>query len=230
MKYKIGKWSEKEEQLLKDNVHLPMKDLVILLNRPEGSIRGKKTNLGISSGRNIPFTEEEKQIIEKYYRNNSSAIDLDKLSKKINRQKTSICRYARKAGLTNQCRPFTDSQREKCSKIQKEIRETEYYKNVIKPKMAEKLKEHFRNPNNHPRGFLGKHHTEDAKRRISESNIETASHMSKEEKHKRAMKAVNTKIKTKKTSNTTSNTYSRTKSGKRKDLNDQFFRSSWEQT
>ena len=42
MKYKTGKWSEKEEQLLKDNVHLPMKDLVILLNRPEGSIRGKK--------------------------------------------------------------------------------------------------------------------------------------------------------------------------------------------
>lgn len=75
--------------------------------------------------------------------------------------------------------------------------------------------------------MLGKHHSEDTRKRMSESHIKLAANMSYEEKHAIAMKAIETRREKGTINNTTSNAYSRTKGGTRKDLG-QYFRSSWE--
>ena len=74
--------------------------------------------------------------------------------------------------------------------------------------------------------MLGKHHSKETCEKLSVSHIELFSNMSKEEKHRRAMKAVKTKIENG-VIGTTNNAYSRCKGGIRQDLN-QYFRSSWE--
>lgn len=74
--------------------------------------------------------------------------------------------------------------------------------------------------------MLNKHHTNYTKTQMSKSHIELAKNMSYEEKHKIAMKAVETKRKNG-GFQTTSNAYSRCKGGYRNDLN-QYFRSAWE--
>ena len=76
--------------------------------------------------------------------------------------------------------------------------------------------------------MLGKHHTDEVKQRISEFQKEYSASLTQEEKHRRAMLAVETKIQKGTLNNTTSNAYSRCRGGKRSDLNNQYFRSSWE--
>jgi len=228
MAYKTGFWSQDEVQILKDNVELSVKELSELLNRSEGSIRGKKTALGIQSGKFKPFTDIEKQIIKDYYMKNPDAIDLDVLSKKINRQKTSICRYANKIGISNNSRPMTEEKLKNYKEKLSDYYNSDYFKNVVRKKLSETAKKTMGNSETHPRGMLGKHHTDETKRKMSKSHIELAANMSKEEKSIRARKSLETKIKNNIITSTSENSYSRTKSGKRKDLNNQFFRSSWE--
>jgi len=64
---KTGKWSKEEEQLLIENViKLSMKELIILLDRSDGSIKNRKTKLGITNKKSIrthyAFLQAVKQI------------------------------------------------------------------------------------------------------------------------------------------------------------------------
>ena len=102
--------------------------------------------------------------------------------------------------------------------------QTDMYKENIKLQRKRLLKYYVENE--HPKGMLGKHHSKEVCEKLSVSHIELFANMSKEEKHRRAMKAVETKRKNGIIS-TTNNAYSRCKGGIRQDLN-QYFRSSWE--
>lgn len=220
-------WTEEEKQLLVDNYpYMSNKELMLLLNKTDGQLRGMKSRLGLNSKCN-PLTQEEKDIIIDYYnKHDNNSIDLDELSLLINRPKTSICRFAKKENLTNNCRPLTEKTINKMKEGIEKYHKSDEYKNNIYEQQTDLLR--YYSKNKHPRGMLGKHHTDKSKQKMSIAGKERASNMSYEEKHKIAMKAVETKRKNGTLNNTTSNAYSRTKSGKRKDLNNQFFRSSWE--
>lgn len=80
----------------------------------------------------------------------------------------------------------------------------------------------------HPRGMLGKAHTPEYRKKISERVKKdwarpNSAYLSEKIQQQRSDNAVAMHK-----NRPASNNYSRTKSGKRKDLNDQFFRSSWE--
>lgn len=197
-------WTKEEDNFIREHSYMTVKELAEVLHRTEAAVRGRKNKLGVKRGNCPPFSDKELELIKKYY-SNDNGVDLVKLSKIMNRPKTSISAKAKEMGLTK-------------------------YGNFTKEERNQRG-EQFRNTRKiieHPRGMLGKHHTDKSKQKMSITGKERASNMSYEEKHKIAMKAVETKRKNGTLNNTTSNAYSRTKSGKRKDLNNQFFRSSWE--
>lgn len=220
---KTGKWSKKEEQFLIENVtKLSVKELANVLNRSDGSIRAKKTSLGIKSEKNKPFTEKEKQIIEEWYKKYGDELNLDDLSKLLNRPKTSICRYAKKIEMTDQTR-MSAERRKKIGQLGLKYSKTEKF--LENSKIGQKLLIE-RSKNNHYRGMLGKYHTNETKKRMSISHKENWKKKSEEEKQK-----IVDRLKSSRRENNNytkaENAYSRCKGGFREDLN-QYFRSSWE--
>lgn len=197
-------WTKEDDNFIRNHSYMTVKELSEVLHRTEAAVRNRKNKLGVKRGNCLPFSDEELELIREFY-SEDDGVDLDKLSKIMNRPKTSISMKASEMGLTKYGN-FTENEKER---------------------RGEQLKI-IRNTMEHPRGMKGKHHTEEAKEKMSIAGKERAANMSYEEKYEIAMKAVETRKKKGTLNNTTSNAYSRTKSGKRKDLNNQFFRSSWE--
>lgn len=220
---KTRSWTKEDKELLvelypeKSNI-----ELCEILEKTDGQLRWMKSKLGLNT-KFKPFTEEEKERIKNYYLEHKDDLDLCMLSKEMNRQKTSISRYARKIGLTDICRKNTEESIKK-SKIGLQ----NYYKTEAGKQAKVKAKEllSYYAKNKHPKGMLNKHHSADTRKRMSESHIELSKNMAYEEKHQIAMKAVKTK-RDKGIIHTGENAYSRCKGGHRKDI-DHYFRSSWE--
>lgn len=219
------KWTKEKIDLL-TNLYKTKTDAEIMeiMSLTNGQLRGAKSRFGLNQ-KIKHFTDEEKKIIEDYYINTDYTLfDLNELSKKIGRQKTSISRYAKKVGLTDIRRKHSDKQVQSQKEYMKNFYKTEDgIKFIEKAKSA--LKEYLA-VNGHPRGMLGKHHTEETRNSLSISHIEYFENLSDEEKHNRAMKSVEGRIRNG-TIGTTNNAYSNCKGGFREDLN-QYFRSSWE--
>ena len=194
-----------------------------IIGKSEGQVRGMKERLGLNSKINL-FTDKEKQEIEEFYKTNCLEMDLETFAQKLGRPKTSISRYAKSLNLTKSNRPLSKQVIEKREKSLSEYRETDEYINNLKKQQISLLTYYAQNK--HPKGMLGKHHYKETCEKLSVSHIELFSNMSKEEKHRRAMKAVKTKRENG-VIGTTNNAYSRCKGGIRQDLN-QYFRSSWE--
>lgn len=114
-------WTDNEKQILIENYPImTTSELMILLNKSEGQIRGMKERLGLNQKLNV-FTNEEKELIRKFYEENSEQLNLDDFAKKLNRPKTSICRYANKEGLTKSSRPMTELKKKTLSDKAKEF-------------------------------------------------------------------------------------------------------------
>ena len=221
---KIRPWTEKDkDDLVKLYPYKTNKELCVLLEKSEGQVRGMKERLGLNSKINL-FTDKEKQEIEEFYKTNCLEMDLETFAQKLGRPKTSISRYAKSLNLTKSNRPLSKQVIEKREKSLSEYRETDEYINNLKKQQISLLTYYAQNK--HPKGMLGKHHSKETCEKLSVSHIELFSNMSKEEKHRRAMKAVKTKRENG-VIGTTNNAYSRCKGGIRQDLN-QYFRSSWE--
>ena len=221
---KTRQWTEEDKRILiKLYPTHSNKELCVILEKTDGQLRWMKEKLGLNS-KFKPFTDEEKKQIEDFYKNNLDTIDLESFANKIGRQKTSISRYARKIGLTKYNRHLSQKSKEKLKSSLEEYRKTDEYINDVKRQQVKLLNYYARNQ--HPRGMLGKHHSKETCEQLSKSHFDLFANMSQEEKHNRAMKAVQTKRKNGGFS-TTSNSYSRCRGGIRDDLN-QYFRSAWE--
>lgn len=168
------------------------KELCNILGKIEGQIRGMKERLGLNQKLKI-FTIEEKEMIIDFYKNNPNEIDLDNFAKLINRPKTSISRFAKQIGLTKNNRKLSNSSLLKRQESYNKYMESDYYKNIVYPNQVELLSYYAKN--NHPQGMLGKHHTEETKKQMSETHIALAQNMSDDEKHLIAMKGVETRRK-----------------------------------
>lgn len=157
------------------------------------------------------YTDAERGIIREAYTNAvDAAFDLKTLATRLNRPAFSVCREARKMGLTDMKRPSTESVREKI---------------IERAKLL-----WLEHP--HPRGFLGGRHSDVMRQEMSirvreeweiakatgtkwmsEENLQKYSDLMSERAAQRSA---------------SSSPYSRGKRGKRADLNDVYFRSSWE--
>lgn len=210
------------------------------------------------SNRRSPLSDEEKEIIFRVYKKateTNTPLILDDLVTILNRSKITISRYARTLGMTDTTRSKKHYTNEDCGwsheKIQyllnnyqlvpyyimekelgfceDKIRKMLQHCGLIKP-----IVQHYRlrKPtvwkNGHPKGMLGKHHTtdicDDMSKRIKDLwNNPNSVFNSDEFKQGQSDRMMEHHAKNKQ-----SNPYSRTRSGKRPDLNNVFFRSSWE--
>lgn len=222
-------WSKKEIKILKKSYenNESIKNICNKINRSESAIRNKAYKLGING--NNKWTKEEVEKLVKLYTHNEKRgnLELDKFAKEIGKLKSNICRKARQLGLTNQKRKLNN---EMISKLKENGKEQW---NKLTKEEKRNVKELFKwyVENEHPKGMLGKTHDEKFKnnqsKRLKERWENPNDVLNSEEYRQmvsdRQSKNINNRVKKK-----PSSIYSNSKQGKRKDLNDTYFRSSWE--
>lgn len=154
------------------------------------------------------FSDAEKDTLRAEYETHAHAGTLDELAKRMGWRKTAICRVASSLGLTNPAR--------------------------AKPYAFAHFKDaRWTSPGSppHPRGALGMKHSEEARKVISAKSKRAWATwktfgigLMTEENLQRMSDSATARM----ARSPASNNYSRTKSGRRPDLGDIFFRSSWE--
>lgn len=190
-----------------------IKQISKILNKTENSIRNKLYRMNM---RNKKFLTE-KDI--EYIKNNYKSYNLQEISSKLKRNKTYICKVAKKFGLDMSC------------KKKENIKTTRKYKNEEERKLAHSnMMKKWIKEKGHPKGMLGKKHSIEYCNEISNRVKEYWSNMSEEKLEKIIDKQINSKKKngTLNSLMSSTNPYSRTKGYKRIDLNNKYFRSSWE--
>lgn len=215
-------WSNEDVELLKDAYRKRngkknntfIKDLSNRLNKTEGSIRNKAYNLGITK-RDKYYTEEEIELLK----NNYDKYSMNDLAVMLNRNESNIHRKMKELGL------------KKTHRVANTInpKKQHIYTDEEKQKISCNTKKMI-NEKGHPKGFKGHKHTLEEKEKISTSSKNWWKKIDLSKLEKRRLKQRETKIKngTLNPMKSQSNPYSRTKGGKRKDLNNTYFRSSWE--
>lgn len=153
------------------------------------------------------WTEEELGRLRQIYADHAgSPLEMDKICKDFGRDKFDVSSKAGELGLTDRCRPKTPEMAAACGERSKKW-------------IAE---------NGHPRGMAGKSHSDETKKTIGASmaavwaDPASVFHQT-ETKNKRRASALRAAAK-----RPAENCYSRAKRGRRADLGDTFFRSSWE--
>lgn len=147
-------------------------------------------------------TEEDTLLIALYQQAGDNKTFLDELEIIFKRHKSNICRRARKLQLTNKHRKHEE---------------------ILVKEMAERAKRIIAEKG-HPKGMLGKKHSEKTKKRLAETSTLRAANTTQEQWNERTIKNNATRKANGTTSNNGDNAFSRTISGRRKDL-DCFFRS-----
>lgn len=154
------------------------------------------------------WTEEEINILREEYSKSDTDFSLDKLGELLhNRSKVTICDKAGQLGLTGTHKPSGE---------------------VF---IALNIPGRWSN-GNHPKGMLNKSHSTETKEIIGLASKASAATVTEEEWKIRGEKATATKIEKYGNANpgfvNSITAYSRTKKGRREDLDDTYFRSSWE--
>lgn len=220
------KWEDSEvKKLIKmyeDNISI--KNIAIELNRTEASVRNKANRIGCSNPKK--YTEEE----IKYVKQNYNSYNLTDISKHLGRPKENLCRLAKELGIerTGKKKKNTEGFIDE-NGLWKKKGWRRKSKEEISNGRSKIMKEwHENNP--HPKGMKGKKHSIEYRKQISKRVKEYWDKVTEEELEIRRVRQVKTKIKngTLNPNKNNKNPYSRTKSGKRKDINNIFFRSSWE--
>lgn len=156
---------------------------------------------------NKKWTLQEVDVLVRAYEEaGPGPVDLDTLATALERHKTNVCRKARELGYTNQARPHDPEA---------------YAKSAQTHKLLNLMRLTPRRP------ALGHRHNEESRRKISEANRRRAADPSipKRTMGEAQKKALSLSM-SKRLAGT--NVYSRAKRGRRPDLGDIFFRSSWE--
>jgi len=187
------------------NVHKVAEEVPVC----HSTVHDHLTKLGLIEVNN--WTDEELAELIKIYQTGFLGGDgvIERFVKKTGRSKTCISRKARKLGLkTNKTRKSSGQTKQKLSKIKKK---------------------HFQE-NDHPRGALGMVHSKETKEKLSKKSKEQWETITPKQLRERYKKFRNTRRQNVDSGVTVLNQggHSRTKSGKRKDLDNMFFRSAAE--
>jgi hypothetical protein len=206
-------WSESEDTLLlRFYFTHTRKEIARMLGRSDGSLRKRCSVLGLNQ-KHPAVQEFELDIIREWYvAHVNDTIDrfgLDQLAQQLGRTRQFICRLAGRMGLTQ---------------IDRSISHEEAIERGKKTSKAWATK-------GHPRGMLGKTHSDENKKKQSKRTKKMWDDMTPLDLELRKVKRNKTTLERYGTGNPSmrgQNPYSRTKSGKRADLDNRFFRSSWE--
>lgn len=166
------------------------------------------------------WTEEDLQKLRDAYVAIDKPVALDFIAKVIGRNKANVCRKARELGLTNQRRQKVE--------VKKPPRSPKFKTNEELRKFQSDRQKKWIADHGHPRGALGMKHSEETLKLMAESSRRAwqdpnSGFNTPEAKQRRSDFMVARIISGKMRSG-----YSRSRGGKREDLGDMYFRSSWE--
>ena len=207
---KLKRWGDEEIQYLREHYEYMLhKEMAAALNRTPNAVRNKCHELKIIK-QVEPWSDDEVQSLKEFYTKagKTAPINLKNLEQVFGRDKTNICRKAKELGLPT-CQ--NRKQTEETIKAQSEI---------AKKRIQE---------NGHPKGMLGKQHSQEFKKAASErvanewkdpnSAFNSEEFRQKKSDYMAAAVASNPLLR---------RGYSRGRQGKRKDVDNIYFRSSWE--
>jgi len=217
----IATWTEEQDNLVRSLYETKSRaEIARSLNRTVASIRARCMILGLNTKKR-KWTDLEIAEIQKAYAAPQPQF-LIALSTRLGVDKHTISRKARALGLSNRKRDYGGRK----PKPRKYATNEEFRKAT-----GERMKKHIAE-NGHPRGSLGMKHTEATKARISQTTTAYNQRITPDERERIRKQTVETMLarygRGSMVNFNSSNPYSRTRSGKRKDLGDQFFRSAWE--
>lgn len=216
MKY----YTKEDEEFLKLNYgKMPVKEISKILQRGQRAIINKAYKMGLSK-KNL--TDKQLEQIKKEYK----SYNIEELAKELGITKHTLCRVAKEQGVTRNGKKqkYTKSELPSVNdkndqQYLKSLKQSE--KNSLRAKRQIQTK-------GHPKGFLGKTHTKKSKEIMSiksksawadpESKMNTEEFRQKKSDYMMKMQA----------SGNLRRGYSRGNQGKRPDLDNTFFRSSWE--
>jgi predicted transcriptional regulator len=218
------RWTDKEINYLKDNaLKMMQKEIAEHLNKTEGAVRNKCWRLGLVNKENF-WTEEEIKSLEIAYKQagESGVINLTEIADKMNRDKSNVCRKAKELGLT--------TNKNRIKKESKKTRSPKYSSNEARKKAISESLKKWHKEHEHPKGMLGKHHSKEYCNELSRRIKGDWERMTPEKLEQRRLKSLKTKTEngTLNSAMNRENPYSRARGGKREDLNNIYFRSSWE--
>lgn len=156
----IQPWTEADDKFLKENHGtISLEEIAKQLGRPKASLRGRVTRIGISK-KKLWSQEEEAALVALYEKaKGGGVLRLNEFAKSINRDPGNVSRKAGLMGLeTNPSRRTVDQRKEKA----RVYATNEEWRASISERTKRRFKE-----NGHPRGMLGKHHSTEARQRLS---------------------------------------------------------------
>ncbi len=173
---------------------------------------------------NKPWTQAEAEILRGWYTSRTGkVIDLNEIARILGRSRASVACKVNEIGLGDRARPLVEQR-----KPTRKYPTDEESRKAISESTKKRLSE-----NGHPRGFQGRTHTEDAKRKIAETSAQMWERITDEQREAMVAKRRGTiasrgPVRQNGSEQKRESTYSRCRRGKRADLGEQFFRSSWE--
>lgn len=177
-------WSTaRREELKRLHGTMSIADLAIYFDTTKGAIRGQVTRLGIAK-KNDEWTPDDIEALRTAYAGivASEDIHLEEVARSMGRLKSNVCRKARSLGLTDNRR-----KQKRKRKDGRKYGDLAAFRAEL-PRIARERIE----KNGHPRGMLGKRHSQEVKARIGKASAERWHSMSKSEQEAyttRAMKA-----------------------------------------
>jgi hypothetical protein len=217
-------WTHNEDVILhtfwRVRSHQEMADL--LDGRDDRSVRSRCSRLGLV--RDTSWSEADLALLHQWYAERvGKALDLEALAAQLGRAKSNVSRKAREFGLTESAR-------------ERGVKDRRVFKGdtrALRAHRSKSAKERIA-ANGHPRGMLGKKQSAESIARSVAGAANWRALQSQETMNEFGRRSAETRIKKYGTAappgfmDGSSSPYSRTKSGRRADLGDQFFRSSWE--
>jgi hypothetical protein len=169
------------------------------------------------------WTEDEVAALRQLYAvaPANEMLNLDAFAKRCGRDKTNVCRKARSLGLTNQKRP-------ELLQTNLSDRGPRFATAAERSAAASARVKDHQAKNGHPRGMLGKRHTEETRLAMSAASkarwADPSSGLNSPEQAQRRSDQLIARIE----SGQMRAGYSRTRGGRRADLDGRYFRSAWE--
>lgn len=216
------RWTKEEDDMLRSMYSgSTRREIAGALGRTEGAVRSRCWTLGLAD-KVEPWTDEQIELLRNAYASEwARDLNLSELAARVGKHKTNVCRKARELGLTDQCR-------RKIPASEKVYRGPMFQTDADRRAyQSETMKRHLRE-NGHPRGALGYRHSEQTKRKMAESSrlawADPKSGHNTPEAAERRTAEMYKRIR----SGQMRSGYSRSAGGKRPDLGNKYFRSSWE--
>jgi hypothetical protein len=160
---RVRNWAEIEIQFLKDNfLHKTHEEIGLILNRTRNAVRDRCSKLGLVN-KTDDWTETQIKELQELYKSVqfSDELNLDFIAEKFGKLKSNICRKAKELKLTNQSRPKKSIKKTKKNMFSNNEDRTQYKRKITSKWIAD---------NGHPKGMLGKKHSNESLKKISDAS------------------------------------------------------------